>query len=159
MPTPARPTPAQALGALGLNLPPAPAPLASYVPVRVSGRTAFVSGQGPVQGGAAVFRGRLGAELDTAEGADAARIAALNVLAALQAALGGLDRVAQFDRVAVMVASTPDFTEQPLVANGASDLFVAVFGEAGRHARAAYGVAALPMGWPVEVEVQVTLKG
>jgi enamine deaminase RidA (YjgF/YER057c/UK114 family) len=150
-------SPEQTLAAIGLELPPPATPLASYVPVRVSGRTAFVSGQGPIRDGVSVHTGRLGETLTTEQGADAARIAAVNVLAALRGALGSLDRVAQFDRVAVMVASAPDFHDQPAVANGASELIVQVFGEAGRHARAAYGVAALPLDWPVEIEAQVTL--
>ncbi|MDR2253363.1 MAG: RidA family protein [Bifidobacteriaceae bacterium] len=151
------PSPELALAALGIELPRAAAPLAAYLPVRVSGRTAFVSGQGPTRDGRAVFLGLLGRDLTADQGHDAARLAAVNILAALRAALGGLDKVAQFDRLAVMVASTPDFTEHPRVANGASELIAAVFGEAGRHARVAYGVAALPLGWPVEVEAQVTL--
>jgi enamine deaminase RidA (YjgF/YER057c/UK114 family) len=140
-------------------LPPAAAPLAAYVPVRISGLTAFVSGQGPVRAGRSVYQGCLGASLTAEQGHDAARIAAVNILAALKGALGGLDRIAQFDRVAVMVASTADFTGHPAVANGASELIVEVFGQAGRHARVAYGVSSLPLGWPVEVEAQVTLRG
>ncbi|MDR0593653.1 MAG: RidA family protein [Bifidobacteriaceae bacterium] len=151
-------TPSERLAALGIVLPAAAPPLAAYLPVRIAGPTAWVSGQGPVRDGASVWTGRLGAELTTEQGHDAARLAAVNVLAALGGALGSLERVEGFERVAVMVASTPDFTDHPAVANGASNLFAEVFGEAGRHARVAFGVAALPLGWPVEVEAQVTLK-
>jgi enamine deaminase RidA (YjgF/YER057c/UK114 family) len=131
--------------------------LAAYVPVRVSPDTAWVSGQGPTRDGISLYTGRLGADLTISQGADAARLAAINVLAALAGALGSLERVREFQRVAVMVASTPEFTDHPAVANGASDLFIEVFGEAGRHARVAFGVAALPAGWAVEVEAQVAL--
>jgi enamine deaminase RidA (YjgF/YER057c/UK114 family) len=146
------------LAALGAELPAPPAALAAYAPVRVAGRTAFVSGQLPVQEGVAVYRGRLGAELGTQDGYRAARLAAVNLLAQLRAALGSLDAVAQVDRVAVMVASTPEFAEHPQVANGASELLASVFGQAGRAARVAYGVASLPLGAAVEVEAQVTLR-
>ncbi|MDR2566920.1 MAG: RidA family protein [Bifidobacteriaceae bacterium] len=151
-------SPTARLAELGIALPPPATPLAAYLPVRVSERSAWVSGQGPVKDGASVWTGRLGDSLTVEQGSDAARLAAVNVLAALQGALGSLDRVDHFERVAVMVASTPDFADHPAVANGASNLFAEVFGEAGRHARAAFGVAALPLGWPVEVEAQVALK-
>jgi enamine deaminase RidA (YjgF/YER057c/UK114 family) len=151
-------SPTARLAELGITLPRPPAPLAAYLPVRVTGASAWVSGQGPVKDGASVWTGRLGDALTSAQGSDAARLAAVNVLAALQGALGTLERIDRFERVAVMVASTPDFTDHPAVANGASNLFVEVFGDAGRHARAAFGVAALPLGWPVEVEAQVALK-
>ncbi|MDR2347653.1 MAG: RidA family protein [Bifidobacteriaceae bacterium] len=157
-PPPAADTPETRLAALGVELPAAPPPAAAYVPVRVSGLTAFVSGQLPIRDGQTAYRGRLGADLATAQGYDAARLAALNVLAQLRAALGSLDRVAQVDRVAALIACADDFTDHPQVANGASDLLAAVFGEAGRHARVACGVASLPFGAPVEIEAQVTLK-
>ncbi|MDR1799423.1 MAG: RidA family protein [Bifidobacteriaceae bacterium] len=155
-PTPGR-TPEQALRALGLTLPEPAAPLAAYVPVVVAGGFAYVSGQGPVAGGAAVAIGHLGAEVTPEQGYQAARVAGINVLAQLKAALGSLDRVARVVKLTVMVASTPDFTGHPGVANGASELLAQVFGEAGRHARSAFGVAALPLGWPVEVDAIVQL--
>jgi enamine deaminase RidA (YjgF/YER057c/UK114 family) len=127
--------------------------VASYVPVVVAGGFAFVSGQVPLEEGAPSSTGKLGRELDVASGADAARRCALQALAALRDALGSLDRVTRIVRVGVFVASVEGFTDQPKVGNGASDLFVEVFGEAGRHARAAVGVPELPLGVPVEVEV------
>jgi len=142
---------------LGIDLPPAAAPVASYVPVSVAGNLAFVAGQVPLEDGKPMVTGRLGAELETEEGARWARRCGLQVLAALRAELGSLDRVARVVKVTVWVASTEAFTEQPKVANGASDLFVEVFGEAGKHARAAVSAPALPLGAPVEVEVVTSL--
>jgi enamine deaminase RidA (YjgF/YER057c/UK114 family) len=138
---------------LGVELPPAPQALASYVPVVVAGGFAFVSGQVPMSEGALIWSGKLGAELDVETGAQAARRCALQVLAALRGELGSLDRVRRIVKVTVWVASADGFTDQPKVANGASDLLVEVFGEAGRHARAAVGVPELPLGAPVEVEL------
>jgi enamine deaminase RidA (YjgF/YER057c/UK114 family) len=138
---------------LGIDLPPAAAPVASYVPVAVAGNLAFVAGQVPLEDGKPMVTGRLGAELETEEGARWARRCGLQALAALRAELGSLDRVAGIVKVTVWVASTEGFTEQPVVANGASDLFVEVFGEAGKHARAAVSAPALPLGAPVEVEL------
>jgi enamine deaminase RidA (YjgF/YER057c/UK114 family) len=141
------------LSELGIELPPPPQPLASYVPVTITGSLAFVSGQVPMADGKPMWSGRLGDGLDVATGADAARRCALQALSALRAELGSLDRVKRIVRLGVFVASAPGFTDQPKVANGASDLLAEVFGDAGRHARAAVGVSALPLGAPVEVEV------
>jgi enamine deaminase RidA (YjgF/YER057c/UK114 family) len=141
------------LAELGIELPPAAAPVASYVPVVVAGGLAFVAGQVPMEEGKPMVTGRLGADITTEEGATWARRCALQVLAALRAELGSLDRVRRIAKVTVWVASADDFTEQPKVANGASDLLVEVFGEAGKHARAAVSAPALPLGAPVEVEV------
>ncbi len=138
---------------LGIDLPPAARPVASYVPVVVSGSFAFVSGQVPLQDGAPSVTGRLGGGVDVDAGNAAARQCALQALAALRAELGSLARIRRIVRVGVFVASAPGFTDQPKVGNGASDLLVEVFGEAGRHARAAVGVAELPLGVPVEVEL------
>jgi len=138
---------------LGIELPPAQAPVASYVPVVVSSGLAYVSGQVPMAEGQLLWTGKLGAELDLEAGAEAARRCALQALSALRAELGSLDRVRRIVKVSVYVASDRGFTDQPKVANGASDLLVQVFGDAGRHARAAVGVAELPLGGPVEVEV------
>ncbi|MDR2347172.1 MAG: RidA family protein [Bifidobacteriaceae bacterium] len=157
-PRPPPDTAALRLAALGIELPAPPAPVAAYVPVRVSGLTAFVSGQLPIRDGQVVCCGRLGDDVTAAQGYDAARLTAVNILAQLRAALGSLDRVAQVDRVAVLVACTADFADHPQVADGASDLLVAVFGESGRHARVACGVASLPFNTPVEIEAQVTLR-
>jgi enamine deaminase RidA (YjgF/YER057c/UK114 family) len=138
---------------LGIELPPAPQPLASYVPVTVSGGFAFVAGQVPMAEGKPLVTGKLGDDIDVATGADAARRCALQALAALRSVLGSLDRVRRIVRLGVFVACAPGFTEQPKVANGASDLLAEVFGESGRHARIAVGVSELPLGTPVEVEV------
>jgi enamine deaminase RidA (YjgF/YER057c/UK114 family) len=138
---------------LGIELPPAPQPLASYVPVSVSGGFAFVAGQVPMAEGKPLVTGKLGDNIDVATGADAARRCALQALAALRFELGSLDRVSRIVRLGVFVASASGFTDQPKVANGASDLLAEVFGESGRHARIAVGVSELPLGVPVEVEV------
>jgi enamine deaminase RidA (YjgF/YER057c/UK114 family) len=138
---------------LGLELPPSPAPVASYVPVVVTGTLAFVAGQIPFADGALLWSGRLGAELDVDAGAAAARRSALQAISALRSSLGTLDRVRRIVKVTVWVACVEGFTDQPKVANGASDLLVEVFGEIGRHARASVGAPELPLGAPVEVEL------
>jgi enamine deaminase RidA (YjgF/YER057c/UK114 family) len=138
---------------LGIDLPPAGTPVASYVPVALAGGLAFVAGQVPMEDGKPMATGRFGAEFTTAKGIAYARRCGLQALAALRAELGSLDRVAGIVKVTVWVASTDEFTEQHKVANGASDLFVEVFGEAGRHARAAVAAPVLPLGAPIEVEV------
>ena len=138
---------------LGIELPPAPTPVASYVPVTVAGGLAFVAGMVPMEEGSPMATGRLGEELTTDEGAFWARRSALQALAALRAELGSLDRIRRIAKVTVWVASTDTFTEQPKVANGASDLLVEVFGDAGKHARAAVAAPVLPLNAPVEVEV------
>ena len=138
---------------LGIELPPAPAPVASYVPVAVSGGFAFVAGQVPLDEGRAMVTGRLGEDLDTEEGAGWARRCALQALSVLRGELGSLDRVERIVKATVFVASAEGFTEQPKVANGASDVLVEIFGEAGKHARSAVGVTSLPLGVPVEVEL------
>lgn len=137
----------------GIELPPVAAPVASYVPVAVAGGLAFVAGQVPLEEGKPMATGRLGAELTTDEGAFWARRCALQGLAALRAELGSLDRVRRIAKVTVWVASTDSFTEQPKVANGASDCLIEVFGEAGKHARAAVAAPVLPLNVPVEVEM------
>lgn len=139
------------LSTLNITLPDAPAPAANYVPFVQTGNLLFVSGQisaGP-QG---LIRGRLGDDLDVAAGAAAARACGLSLLAQARAALGSLDQVARVVKLTGFVSSTPDFTDQPEVINGCSDLMVEVFGDKGRHARAAVSAAALPRGVAVEVE-------
>ncbi len=143
---------------LGIELPPVPAPVASYVPVAVAGGVAYVAGQVPFADGAPIARGLLGREISVEEGAALARRCALQALAALRAHLGSLERVVGIAKVTVFVASVEGFTDQPKVANGASDLFTEVLGEAGAHARSAVGVAGLPLGVPVEVEVIAALS-
>lgn len=144
------------LAELGIILPEAAAPVAAYVPVVVSRGMAHVSGQLPFVDGKLVT-GRLGEDVDLAQGAVAARACGLMILAQLKAALGSLDKVARVVKLGAFVNSTADFTDQPRVANGASELMVAVFGDAGRHARAAVGVPALPLGAAVEVDALVEL--
>lgn len=140
------------LSELGLALPDAPAPAANYVPFVRAGDLLFVSGQ-ISQGPAGLIKGRLGETMDVAEGAEAARRCGLSLIAQARAALGGdLDRVVRVVKLSGFVNSTPDFTDQPKVINGCSDLMVAVFGEAGRHARAAVSAPALPLGVAVEIE-------
>jgi enamine deaminase RidA (YjgF/YER057c/UK114 family) len=140
---------------MGLALPAAAAPVANYVPVRRVGDLVYCSGQLPMKDGVLMRKGRLGERLTVEEGYACARQCALNALAAIGAAAGGLDRVAEVVQVRGYVACTPDFEQQPEVINGASDLLVKLFGEAGRHARAAVGVASLPRNAPVEVEMVV----
>ncbi|MEE8214865.1 MAG: RidA family protein [Alphaproteobacteria bacterium] len=141
------------LNELGITLPePAPA-VANYLPVARAGGLLFVSGQLPLDGGKVAWTGRLGEALDIDEGRQAARLCAINMLAQLRGALDGeLDRVRRVVRLGGFVASAEDFIDQPQVINGASDLMVEVFGEAGRHARAAVGVNVLPLGAAVELE-------
>lgn len=138
---------------LGIALPSPPAPVASYVPYTISGNLVFVSGQVPIAGGAVKYVAKLGADGGVEVGQAAAQLCAINVLAQLKAACGGdLDRVVRCLKLGVFVNATPDFTQQPEVANGASDLIAAVFGDAGKHARAAVGVGSLPRGVAVEVD-------
>jgi enamine deaminase RidA (YjgF/YER057c/UK114 family) len=138
---------------LGIELPPVATPVASYVPVVVAGGLAFVAGQVPLEDGQPMATGRLGDDLTTDEGAFWARRCALQILAALRAELGSLDRISRIAKVTVWVASSDSFTEQPKVANGASDLLVEVFGDPGKHARAAVAAPVLPLNAPVEVEL------
>jgi enamine deaminase RidA (YjgF/YER057c/UK114 family) len=138
---------------LGIELPKATAPIANYVPFTVSGNIVVVSGQVSVRSGKAEFVGKLGAGISIPDGQQAARLCGLNVLAHLKVAAGGdLDRVKRVLRLGGFVNCTPEFTDMPQVVNGASDLMVQVFGDAGKHARAAVGVASLPLGVAVEVE-------
>ncbi len=139
------------LAELGLVLPEPAAPVAAYVPVVVAGGLAHVSGQLPFIDGVLV-KGRLGEDVDVGEGYDAARACGLMILAQLKAALGSLSRVERIVKLGAFVSSTGDFTDQPKVANGASELMAAVFGEAGKHARSAVGVPVLPLGAVVEVD-------
>jgi enamine deaminase RidA (YjgF/YER057c/UK114 family) len=151
-------TVAARLAELGITLPDAPAPAANYVPWVRIGDTVYVSGQ-ISQADGALIRGRLGADLDVAAGAAAARACAISILAHLRAACGGdLDRVVRVAKLTGFVNSTPDFTDQPKVVNGASDLLVAVLGDAGRHARSAVSAASLPLGVAVEVEAIAEIR-
>jgi enamine deaminase RidA (YjgF/YER057c/UK114 family) len=148
----------QRLSELGLELPAVPVPVASYVPVTVAGNLAFVSGQIPMSEGRPIAIGTLGSDVTVAEAQHAAAQAALQAVSALRVALGSLDRVKRVAQVTVYVAATPGFLEHPEVANGASELFIGVFGEAGRHARAAIGMSSLPRGASVEVAAVVEVS-
>jgi enamine deaminase RidA (YjgF/YER057c/UK114 family) len=145
------------LAELGLELPPLTPPLAAYVPAVQSGRHVYVSGQVPMADGKLLETGKVGADVTPERAKELAARCALNALAAIDA-LVGLDRVARVVKVVGFVASASGFTGQPAVINGASELFGEVFGDAGRHARSAVGVAELPLGAPVEVEVIVELN-
>ena len=151
-------TPEEKLRAMGLELPPAPKPVGSYVPAVRSGNLVFVSGQLPMKEGELMTQGHVGGEVSLEEARDCARQAALNALAAVAAEIGGLKHVARIIRVTGYVASAPGFTEQAKVLNAASELLAEVFGEAGRHSRAAVGAAELPLGAPVELEMIVEVR-
>jgi enamine deaminase RidA (YjgF/YER057c/UK114 family) len=141
------------LKTLGLELPEPPKPVATYVPAVRTGSLLFLSGVLPMRNGQLAYAGKLGRDLDVSEGAEAAKMAMLNALAIAKQQLGSLDRITQVVKVVGHVASAEGFTDQPQVLNGASDLLVAVFGEAGRHARVATGAAELPRRAAVEIEV------
>ena len=145
-------TPEQRLAELGITLPQAAAPAANYVPSVLAGGLLHISGQIPFAEDGSLIRGRLGADMDVPAGQAAARRCAVGLIAQIEAALGDLSRVKRIVKLGVFVNSTPEFTDQPEVGNGASDLMVAVFGDAGRHARSAVGVAVLPRGVAVEVD-------
>lgn len=152
-------TPSERLAALGLALPPVAAPVAAYVPATASGPHVLTSGQLPTVSGELIARGKVGAEVSVETAVEAARIAGLNALAAAASVAGGLDAIARIVKATVFVASTPDFTGQPQVANGASQLFVEIFGDAGQHVRSAVGVPVLPLDAPVEIELIVEPAG
>ena len=137
---------------LGITLPPAPKPMANYVTYAISGDLLFLAGQGPRMPDGSWHSGKLGKDVSVEEGYGHARIVGIRMLAVARDALGSLDRVAQVVKLTGFVNCTPDFTQPPKVINGCSDLMVAVFGEAGRHARSAVGVASLPEGISVEIE-------
>ena len=145
---------------LGIVLPPAPTPAANYIPWVVSRGLVFIAGQIPMQDGKPGFVGKVGREFTIEQGQQAARVCALNILAQLKVACGGdLDKVARCAKVGAFVNCTPEFSDQPQVVNGASDLFVSVLGEAGKHARFAVGAPSLPRGVAVEIDAVFELKG
>jgi enamine deaminase RidA (YjgF/YER057c/UK114 family) len=145
-------TPEAKLAALGLALPAAPAPQGAYRPVVQAGRLLFLSGHLPLRDGQPAFVGRVGAELSVEEGQAAARQTALNLLATLKAHLGELRRVRRVVKLLGMVNCTEDFTQMPRVLNGASEVFIALWGEQGQHARSAVGFQAIPGGMAVEID-------
>lgn len=144
--------------AIGLRLETVPPPVAAYAPAVSSGRLIWTSGQVPLTGGSPLAVGHVGVDVDLATAQQCAQQAALNAIAAIKGLIGDLDRVEQVVKVLVFVSSAPDFTDQALVANGASTLLESAFGSRGVHARSAVGVAALPFGAPVEVELLVAVR-
>lgn len=153
-------SPQERLDALGLKLPDVVAPVAAYVPAVRTGAYVYTAGQLPLVGGKLPATGKVGAEVGAEQAKELARTCVLNALAAAASVNGGdLAAIRQVVKVTGFVASAPDFTGQPLVVNGASELLLDVFGDAGRHARSAVGVAALPLDAPVEVELIVEVQG
>jgi enamine deaminase RidA (YjgF/YER057c/UK114 family) len=148
-------TPEEKLAELGLSVPEVAKPVAAYVPAVRSGNYVFTSGQLPMRSGELMATGKVGAEVTPEEAVACAQQCALNAIAAVRAEIGDLSLVKRIVKVVAFVASTPDFTGQPQVANGASELFGKVFGDAGVHARSAVGVPVLPLDSPVEVEILV----
>lgn len=143
---------------LGISLPSSPTPLAAYIPAKQSGNLVFTSGQLPMVNGELISKGLLGQEVEIEEANKAARICTLNALAAIKGVIGDIDRIKQIVRVVGYVASVPTFTQQPAVVNGASELLLEIFGEAGKHARSAVGMAVLPLNASVEIELTVEVE-
>ena len=144
---------------MGITLPDTPPPVANYVPFVKTGNLIYLSGLGPAAGpDGTTPKGKLGQDMSVEEGYEAAKLVGINILARMKGALGDLDKVNRVVKVLTMVNSTPDFGQQPAVANGCSDLMVEVFGDRGRHARSAVGMAGLPNGIPVEIEVIVEVE-
>ncbi len=148
-------TPEERIADLGLSIPEVATPVAAYIPAVRSGNHVYTSGQLPMRDGQLMLTGKVGSEVTQEEAVECAQQCALNALAAVRAEVGELSAVKRIVKVVAFVASTPDFTGQPLVANGVSELLGEVFGEAGRHARSAVGVNVLPLDSPVEVELVV----
>ena len=149
------------LAEMGLSLPPAPTPVANYVPAVRAGNLLFVSGHGPAlvkDGQIQYIRGKLGRDLTVEQGYDAAKQVTLNILQSIKGVLGDLDKVRRIVKVLGFVNCTEDFPDQPKVVNGASDLLVALYGERGRHARSAVGMYQLPFGIAVEIEMVVEIE-
>ncbi len=143
---------------LGYKIPEAPKPLAAYVPALLVDKFVFTAGQVPVKNGELIYSGKLGKDLTIQEGIKAAEISILNCLSAVKSVAGSLDNIEKIVKVTVFVNSANGFTEQPKVANGASELLVKIFGENGKHARSAVGVNELPINAPVEIEIIVKIK-
>ena len=143
---------------LGIKIPPTPKPVAAYVSARLCGEFIYASGQTPTVEGELIYKGRVGQDISLEEGYQAARLAAVNCLAELESVLGDLERVAAIIKVNGYVRSADGFGDQPKVINGASELLEAIFGEAGRHTRAALGVSELPGGAAVEIELIAQIK-
>ena len=149
---------AERMNELGIELPRAPAPVGAYVPYVISGSLMFISGQVPIRDGAMIHEGKVPLDVTVEQGQECAALCFLNAIAQAKAALGDLDQVERIVRMTGYVAVAADFTDQPLVVNGASNLAVDIFGDQGKHARVAVGVAELPLGAPVELEVILEVK-
>ena len=143
---------------LNISLPEAPKPVAAYIPAKQSGNLVFTAGQLPMVNGELISKGLLGQDVEVDEANKAARICTLNALAAIKGVIGDLDRIKQIVRVVGYVASVPTFTQQPAVVNGASELLLEIFGENGKHARSAVGMAVLPLNASVEIELTVEVE-
>ena len=143
---------------LKILLPEAPKPVAAYIPAKQTGKLVFTAGQLPMVNGGLISKGLLGQDVEIDEANKAARICTLNALAAIKGVIGDLDRIKQIVRVVGYVASVPTFTQQPAVVNGASELLLEIFGENGKHARSAVGIAVLPLNASVEIELTVEVE-
>jgi enamine deaminase RidA (YjgF/YER057c/UK114 family) len=148
----------QQINRLGIVLPDAPKPVAAYIPAKQTGNLVFTAGQLPMVNGELISKGLLGQDVEVDEANKAARICTLNALAAIKGVIGDLDRIKQIVRVVGYVASVPTFTQQPAVVNGASELLLEIFGENGKHARSAVGMAVLPLNASVEIELTVEVE-
>ena len=146
------------LSKLNLLLPEAPKPVAAYIPAKQSGKLVFTAGQLPMVNGELISKGLLGQDVEIEEANKAAQICTLNALAAIKGVIGDLDRIKQIVRVVGYVASVPTFTQQPAVVNGASELLLEIFGDSGKHARSAVGMAVLPLNASVEIELTVEVE-
>jgi enamine deaminase RidA (YjgF/YER057c/UK114 family) len=143
---------------MGITILEAPKPLAAYVPAVKEGNLVFTSGQLPMSEGQLKYKGKLGKDISEEDAKAAAKLCAINCLSVVKSVIGSLDNIERILKVVAFVNSTEDFTAQPAIANGASEFFVEVFGDAGKHSRSAVGVSQLPLGAPVEVEIIVKVK-
>jgi len=148
----------QQINRLGIVLPDAPKPVAAYIPAKQTGNLVFTAGQLPMVNGELISKGLLGQDVEIDEANKSARMCTLNALAAIKGVIGDLDRIKQIVRVVGYVASVPTFTQQPAVVNGASELLLEIFGENGKHARSAVGMAVLPLNASVEIELTVEVE-
>jgi enamine deaminase RidA (YjgF/YER057c/UK114 family) len=147
------------LAEMGIVLPEAPKPVASYIPANRSGNLVLTSGQLPSTAGELLHKGIVGVDVTEEQAIDCARVCAINNLAVIKALIGDLDKIRRIVKLTIFVASSPSYTSQPKIANGASNLIQEIFGEEGRHARSTIGVAVLPLNAPVEVEMIVEVAG
>ena len=144
---------------LGLNIPDLPKALANYVPFKIIGKTIYISGQAPVHNGELIYKGKVGSDISIEEGIEAAKLCVINIIAALKTGLeGDWDKLDNFVKLTGFVNCQENFTDQPKIINGASDMLVEIFGDQGRHARVAVGSNALPLGIAVEIDAIVQLK-